>query len=291
MSVRFDGRLFAQRKLENVAQQATQWKLERHRQPKIVSFFPYEDHASVAYSKLKRRDAQQVGIEYDARPLSLRLPRSVWLHQMREVLADKMVDGVMVQKPAAQRYMEVTGHGYEHFSRWWDGISESIPPEKDVDCLSPLSLFSLEKETSRDSLTGLVLPATAQAVIDIALDLSWGLENLRKKKVVVIGRSVIVGKPVSLAFGILGVSCELISSQADLGKILPEADVIVSASGKANLVQPSWVKEGSILIDVGAPFPEFADGCAEKAGAWTPVPGGVGPVTRACLLENLFRLI
>ena len=143
---------------------------------------------------------------------------------------------------------------------------------------------------SHDDLNADVFPATAQAVIDIALDLSWNLESLRRKKVVIIGRSVIVGRPASYGFRLLGVDCDLISSQSDLAKILPSADIIVSASGRADLVSVKWVKPGATLIDVGAPSPEFAAECYEKAGAWTPVPGGVGPVTRACLLENLFKL-
>jgi methylenetetrahydrofolate dehydrogenase (NADP+)/methenyltetrahydrofolate cyclohydrolase len=299
MAIRFDGKLFARNKLDRAAGRVTEFVLRRGRPPKIVSIFPYEDHASVTYAKLKQKDAESVGIIYEAKPLSLRAPRGDWLKAVHAAARNRTVDGLLVQKPSAERFLAVLGGEYEQFSNWWSGIAESIPPAKDVDCLAPLSLFKLEQlsrqvhsstRPAHDDLDAFIFPATAQAVIDIALDLSWNLETLRQKKIVIIGRSVIVGRPASYGFRLLGVECELISSQSDLAKILPAADVIVAASGRANLIQSTWVKPGAILIDVGAPAPEFQSDCYEKCSAWTPVPGGVGPVTRACLLENLFKL-
>ncbi len=299
MAIRFDGKLFAQNKLDRVAERVTQWRLHHDRPPKLVSIFPYEDHSSVTYTKLKQRDAESVGMVYEALPLSLRAPRGDWLKAVHAAARNRNVDGLLVQKPSAERFLAVHGGQYEQFSNWWSGIAESIPPGKDVDCLAPLSLFRLEqlseqirsgRQLVHDNLDAYIFPATAQAVIDIALDLSWSLEALRQKKVVVIGRSVIVGKPASYGFHLLGVDCDLISSQSDLEKILPAADIIVSASGRASLVSADWVKPGSILIDVGAPLPEFSPAAIDRSSAWTPVPGGVGPVTRACLLENLFKL-
>lgn len=299
MGVRFDGRLFAKAKLARVAEKVTAWSLIKNRHPKMVSIFPFEDHASVTYTKLKKKDAESVGVGYEVQPLSMRAPREEWLKAIHAAARDQKTDGILVQKPSADRYLQVNGGGYDKFANWWSGIAESIPVEKDVDCLAPLSLFRLEQQAEQvvqgkhqpfDTLDAFVLPATAQAVVDIALDLSWKFDWLRKKKIVMIGRSVIVGKPATAAFRLLGVECDLISSKSDLEKNLKNADVIISASGKAGLVRADWVKEGSILIDVGAPFPEFETTCYDKAAAWTPVPGGVGPVTRACLLENLFKL-
>lgn len=299
MSVCFDGKLFAREKLDRVAERVTELALQLGRAPRLVSIFPYEDHSSVTYTKLKKQDAESAGMVYDAQPLSLRAPREQWLKAVHAAARNRKVDGLLVQKPSAERFLSVHGGEYEHFSNWWSGIAESIPPEKDVDCLAPVSLFTLEQLSEQvrsgsrpvhADLQAFVFPATAQAVIDIALDLCWTLDQLRQKKVVVIGRSVIVGKPASFGFRLLGVECELVSSQSDLASILPSAGVIVSASGKANLVRGDWVKPGAVLIDVGAPAPEFSPDCQAKAAAWTPVPGGVGPVTRACLLENLFKL-
>ncbi len=300
MATRFDGRLFAQQKLDQVAQQTAAWSLQVGRRPKLVSLFPYEDHASVMYTKLKQKDAESVGVEYEAQPLSLRAPRQEWLTAVHAAARHPKVDGILVQKPAAQRFLEVRGGKYTQFTNWWSGIAESIPVAKDVDGLAPVSLFHLQQLSEQtvqgkclpvDNLDDFILPATAQAVIDIALDLSWQLTALRQKKVMIIGRSVIVGQPAAYGFRLLGIDCDLISSKSNLAAILPGADLIVCASGQADLIQGNWVKSKAILIDVGAPRPEFTAACYERSASWTPVPGGVGPVTRACLLENLVKLL
>lgn len=296
----FSGTDFARHKLDRVSEWAAAWKEKTGKAPTIVSVFPYEDKASAIYTELKKKDANAVGIRYVTRPLSLKDRRERWLEAVLLAARDPRVQGILVQKPAADQFAHVTGKSAQQFSLWWMSIAETIPIEKDLDGLAPTTLFRLEQEAERvekgdhaayDSLESFILPATAQAVVDMTLEgVGHDLALLRSKKIACIGRSVIVGKPSAYGFRILGVEAELVSSQDDLAKKLPEFDVIVSATGKQDLVQPEWIKEGAYLIDVGAPKAEFAAGCAEKAAFWTPVPRGVGPVTRACLLENLQKI-
>ncbi len=298
MNESFDGRAFAQAKLQMVSLAVREQFQRTKKNLKIVSIYPFEDQASVLYTKLKKNDAAQVGIQYQTVPLSMKQSRHTWLRAVMQANHDDSVQAILVQKPSRESY-DSFGDASLDFSTWWQNIAEAIAPEKDIDGLAPMTLFSLESAAKRavekkeylTSLDSFLLPATAQAVIDIALfALHNSLEELRTRRVAVIGRSVIVGRPTAAGFSVLGAPTNLFSSKDNLAKLLPEYDVIVSATGQAGLIAADWVKPGSILIDVGAPVPEFQAACYEKASFYTPVPYGVGPVTRACLLENIFKL-
>jgi methylenetetrahydrofolate dehydrogenase (NADP+)/methenyltetrahydrofolate cyclohydrolase len=307
----FNGRQFATRKLEKVQQQVTVVEQVLARPLTVVSIYPHEDPASVLYTNLKKKDARGVGIAYQTVPLALDVGRHTWLRAVMSANRDVDVQAILVQKPSRGLYEKVlVAKDRLDFSTWWQNIAEAIDPNKDIDGLAPMTLFRLEKAAERVSAGGsaggdeplvsldeYLLPATAQAVIDIALEIlkGEGAETLdgkvlHGKRVAVIGRSVIVGRPAAAGFTLLGAEVKLLSSQSDLSRELADCDIVVSATGKANLVAGKWVKPGSILIDVGAPVPEFDLACYERASWYTPVPYGVGPVTRACLLENLFKL-
>lgn len=295
---RIDGRVLAQQKLERVRAAAAAWQ-EQHRRPlTLQSIFPFEDVASVTYTKLKQQDAHGVGLEYVTEPKSLRDPRDLWLRAIQQACQNPKVDGVLIQKPSWSVFDRIT-EGEQDFTTWWDALVESLDPTKDVDGLSPINLLRLQRASQKvvsgehsaeESLDNWILAATAQAVIDIALVAAGGVENLRRAKVAMVGRSVIVGQPAAYGLRLLGVETQLIGRDTDLSQALPQADIIIAATGKSHLIEPHWVKEGSMLIDVGAPTPEFHPDCLLRAAAWTPVPYGVGPVTRACLLENVLKL-
>jgi methylenetetrahydrofolate dehydrogenase (NADP+)/methenyltetrahydrofolate cyclohydrolase len=296
----FSGQAFADEKLTHVREWASLWAKEHGRAPKIISIFPYEDVASARYTELKKQDALQAGIYYVPRPLSLKDERSRWISEVLEASADENVEGVLIQKPSAKAFSRITSLEAEALPEWWAPLVESLSVEKDLDGLSPTTMFRLESTAERveknqdaalDTLESFLLPATAQAVIDIALrSVQSDVDRLRQMSAAVIGRSVIVGRPAAAGLRILGLPVKLLSSQADLATELQNVQLIITATGKSELIQPEWLSAGATLIDVGAPKPEFAPGCAEKARFWTPVPRGVGPVTRACLLENLQKL-
>lgn len=298
MSIVFDGRAFAQAKLQIVSQKVEESRQQTKKGLTIVSIYPFEDKASVLYTRLKKDDAAQVGIQYKTFPLSMKQSRHTWLRTVMEANQHSDIQAILVQKPSREAYSRF-GDPSLDFSTWWQNIAEAISPAKDIDGLAPMTLFTLETAAEQaiqrqkylDHLAQFLLPATAQAVIDIAF---FAVENsvaeLRAKRVAVIGRSVIVGRPAAAGFRLLGAETELFSSEHDLAKELPQFDIVVSATGKSGLIQGDWLKSGSILIDVGAPVPEFQADCYAKAAFYTPVPYGVGPVTRACLLENIFKL-
>lgn len=296
----FDGRGFAQAKLNLVRQRVAFWQQSHAVGLRIVSIYPHEDEASVLYTKLKKQDAAGVGIEYQTVPLSLQASRHDWLRAIMNANQDPMVQAILVQKPSRSAYAAHTTEKSLEFSTWWQNIAEAIASHKDIDGLAPMTLFTLETMATRvtegqrpllESLSEYLLPATAQAVVDICLS-AFGnnLSILRQKKVAVIGKSVIVGAPAAAGLQALGVNVVLLSRKDDLSAQLPSCDVIISATGQANLISPDMVKSGAVLIDVGAPVAEFQSGCYAKAAFYTPVPYGVGPVTRACLLENIFKL-
>lgn len=301
MATVFNGKEFVVSKFEAVQRDVARFQARAQRAPTILSIFPYEDDASVLYTKLKRRDAQSVGIKYATQPISLKEDAKVWMQAVQESNANPKVDGLIVQKPARSQFMQVTGKSKDQYFSWWSAISESLFLEKDVDGLSPHTLLELArvadqvqrgKQKAYSNLDTFVLPATAQAVIDVALEaVGNSVEELRKKKVVLLGTSVIVGRPAVYGFWMLGVKAEIYGSEADLVQVLPSADIIVSATGRADLISAEWIQQGSILLDVGAPKPEFQATCYGKASFYTPVPGGIGPVTRACLLENLLKVL
>ncbi len=297
MAVKFNGKQFGVEKLAVVRQAVAAMKGYT---PTILSIFPYEDTASVLYTKLKRQDAQSVCMKYATQPLSLKEDVDVWMRAVQAANANPKVDGLIVQKPARGEFLKVTGKSKEQYYSWWSAIVESIDIAKDVDGLSPHTLLELARLSDRvnrgtdqphDSLDSVVLPATAQAIIDVALAaVDNNIAKLRQKKVVLLGTSVIVGRPATYGFWMLGVEAEMHGSSADPAAVLPSADIVVSATGQTDLISADWIKDGAFLLDVGAPKAEFQAACYEKASFYTPVPGGIGPVTRACLLENVLKM-
>lgn len=259
------------------------------------------------YTRLKKADAEKVGISFTAIEMSLRQADKEWREAVFEMVENPNIDGVLVQKPSYAAFAAARG-SEKNFDRWWLPLIELLPIDKDIDGLSPQCLWNLETKVQRVSSGNFwtweslerdfVLPATAKAVVEIALlatapesDLPVAaaerLALLQGSKVVVIGRSRIVGRPAAAAFKLLGSQTSLISSSADLPALLADADVVVSAAGRSRFILPEWLKPGVVAIDVGAPDPEFAPGIEKIASFVTPVPGGVGPLTRLCLLESL----
>lgn len=298
--MQFDGRAFAQKILAHVHERAAVWQ-DKHsgRTLTLHSIYPFQDPASVTYTQLKQKDARANGMEYTTQALSLRESATFWAKAVFAANRNPAIQGVLVQKPSSQTFQAITGGTQTDFDAWWTRVSESIAPEKDVDCLGPDQLASLERQAALvrqgsrpalNNLDGAIIPATALATILVLLDMAGSVEQLRTKRVAVIGRSQIVGRPAAAGLGMLGVETELMSSQSDLPALLPAFDAIISATGKADLIGASSVKQGAWLIDVGAPAPEFELACRDKAEWWTPVPGGIGPITRACLLENAVRV-
>ena len=233
-----------------------------------------EDPASQIYIGLKHKAATEAGLD----PSDHRLPASTGqeelLRLVDELNRDDAVDGLLVQLPLPDHIDE-------------GAVLRAIRPVKDVDGVHPLNAGFLALGTP------MLVPATPRGCIALLDEYGIGLEGART---VVIGRSNIVGKPVAQLLVQRNATVTVCHSRtADLAAHLREADVIVAAVGRPRLVQPELVREGAAVIDVGVNrtddglVGDVDPGVAERAGFLTPVPGGVGPMTIAMLLENTLQ--
>ena len=235
-----------------------------------------DNAASAVYVRSKDRAAREAGL--DAR--TLRLPQATPHGELLGVIAglnaDRDVDGILVQLPLPPQ-IEARA------------VLEAIDPEKDVDGFHPANVARLVGEQP-----GLA-PCTPLAVMRL---LNLAGVDLRGARAAVLGRSAIVGRPVASLLLAANATVTIIHSRSrDVRSLCREAEVLVAAVGRAEMVRGDWVADGATVIDVG--INRLADGrlvgdvataeCLDHAGAITPVPGGVGPMTIACLLDNTLK--
>jgi methylenetetrahydrofolate dehydrogenase (NADP+) / methenyltetrahydrofolate cyclohydrolase len=232
------------------------------------------DPASEVYIRLKHKAAGEVGI----RPLDRRLPEDTSEEELLEVVGelndDVSIDGILVQTPLPPQIDEAR-------------VMRSIDPIKDVDGLHPFNAGQLYLGHRT------LVPATPLGVMALLEEYRIPLAGQR---VVVIGRSPLVGKPVALLLLEANATVTICHSRTDdLARQTLDADVLVVAVGVPGLVTADMVKRGAAVVDVGITRTEAGlvgdvdPGVAEIAAFWTPVPGGVGPMTIACLLGNALR--
>ncbi|WP_186419215.1 bifunctional methylenetetrahydrofolate dehydrogenase/methenyltetrahydrofolate cyclohydrolase FolD [Bosea sp. CS1GBMeth4] len=232
-----------------------------------------EDPASKVYVASKEKLAAEVGMNSVAHRLPTETTETALLARIAELNADDGVDGILVQLPLPKHID--TGR-----------IIDAIDPAKDVDGLHPINAGLLA-----GGKAGLV-PCTP---LGCMLLLKQALPSLAGLEAVVIGRSELVGRPVAQL--LLQADCTVTiahSRTRDLPGVVKRADIVVAAVGRPRMVKGDWIKPGATVIDVGinrmpdgklAGDVDYAE-AAEIAGAITPVPGGVGPMTIACLLRN-----
>lgn len=235
------------------------------------------DPASEIYVRLKVSDAREVSI--DSRDIKLpgTASEAEVLDVVRRLNADPAVHGVLVQFPVPSQVRQ-------------EAVLDVLSPEKDVDGLTALSAGRLA--SGRPGLVS----CTPQGCLMLIKSVQPRLEGLHA---VVIGRSQLVGKPMGQL--LLQESCTVTTAHSrtrDLPAVVARADIVVAAVGRAEMVKGSWIKPGAIVIDVGMNRVDLPDGksklygdvaydeARQVAAAITPVPGGVGPMTRACLLRN-----
>ncbi len=246
------------------------------RAPGLTVVLVGEDPASVVYTRNKEKQAKEVGLRGEL----VRLPAETTEAELLTLLArlnrDPAVDGILVQLPLPKHIREIA-------------VLDAIDPAKDVDGFHPVNVGRLA--TGRPSL----VPCTPWGCMRMLREAGASLSGARA---VVIGRSNIVGKPMAQLLLAESATVTVAHSKTrDLPALAREADVLVAAVGRAEMVRGDWVKEGAIVLDVG--INRTADGklvgdvafaeAAPRASFITPVPGGVGPMTIACLLENTLR--
>ncbi|HMB11233.1 bifunctional methylenetetrahydrofolate dehydrogenase/methenyltetrahydrofolate cyclohydrolase FolD [Saliniramus sp.] len=239
-----------------------------------------EDAASQVYVRNKAKQTREIGMASFEHRLPVDTPEADLLALVARLNADEAVDGILVQLPLP-----------DHIDA--QKVIAAIDPDKDVDGFHPVNAGRLAT-----GLPGLV-PCTPLGCVILAKSASPDLSGM---EAVVVGRSNIVGKPVAQL--LLAENCTVTmahSRSRDLPAICRRADLLVAAVGRPEMVRGDWIKPGAIVIDVGinrVPNPDAGDGKTRLvgdvafdearmvAGAITPVPGGVGPMTIACLLQN-----
>jgi len=267
-----DGKAVAARLRAQVAQDVAAFTAEHGRPPGLATVLIGDDPASAVYVNGKQKASKEVGIAgFDHRPPG-DISRESAIALVQELNDDPAVNGILVQLPVPDHLdgVELTG---------------LVSPRKDVDGLTPISagLLALGRPGLR--------PCTPTGVIDL---LAEGGAHLEGAEAVVIGRSNLFGKPMAQLLLQHNATVTVCHSRThDLPAVCRRADILIAAVGRAEMVRGDWIKPGAVVIDVGMNrTPERLlgdvafDEAVEVASAITPVPGGVGPMTIACLLRN-----
>ncbi len=274
-----DGKMFAAALRARVAQHAAAFEQAAGRKAGLAVVLVGEDPASQVYVASKAKQTVECGMASFEHKLPADTAQADLIALVDRLNADPMVDGILVQLP-------LPGHLDEQ------AVVERISPDKDVDGLTPISTGRLAL-----GLPGLV-PCTPLGSLMLLKDRLGSLSGLNA---VVIGRSILVGKPMAQL--LLAENCTVTiahSRTRDLPEVVRRADIVVAAVGRPEMVKGDWIKPGATVIDVGinrlAPEAGKAKGrlvgdvdyaeAMQVAGAVTPVPGGVGPMTIAVLLRN-----
>ena len=274
-----DGKAAAAALRAEVGSEVAAFRAATGRAPGLAVVLVGEDAASAVYVRAKGKATIEAGMASFEHRLHADTSEADLLALIETLNADPAVDGILVQLPLPA-----------HIDA--NKVITRIDPDKDVDGFNPVNAGRLAI-----GLDGFV-PCTPLGCLKL---LRAELGDLSGKSAVVIGRSNIVGKPMALL--LLGDSCTVTiahSRTQDLPAVVRQADIVVAAVGRANMVKGEWIKPGACVIDVGINRTEAEDGKSrlvgdvdftsvrEVAGAITPVPGGVGPMTIACLIRNTF---
>ncbi|MBN2830936.1 MAG: bifunctional 5,10-methylenetetrahydrofolate dehydrogenase/5,10-methenyltetrahydrofolate cyclohydrolase [Candidatus Omnitrophica bacterium] len=276
MAKLLEGKPIAERIKEEIREQALSLRVK----PVLASVMMGDDPGAVSYSKSQARVAQELGIEYQPHNLKANTTETHLLDFIKKLNTNKSVHGIIIQNPVPAQVD-------------YKKLSSFIDPGKDIEGIHPGNIGKLIFGGSR------LIPCTAYAVMELIL--ASGVD-LYGKEAVIVGHSEIVGKPLALLllerFATVTV-CHIGTSKA--GKLeghVKRAEILIVAVGCPGLIKGAWVKEGSVVIDVGinrvgdniVGDVEFT--AAEKRAAYiTPVPGGVGPLTVVMLMRNLIEAI
>jgi methylenetetrahydrofolate dehydrogenase (NADP+)/methenyltetrahydrofolate cyclohydrolase len=274
-----DGKAFAAGLRARIADAVPAFTAATGKVPGLAVVLVGEDPASAVYVASKGKATAAAGMASFEHRLPADTTQGDLIALVQQLNADDAVDGILVQLPLPEHLDE-------------QAVVEAISPDKDVDGLTPISTGRLAL-----GLPGLV-PCTPLGSLMLLKD---HIGDLSGKDAIVIGRSILVGKPMAQL--LLGENCTVTiahSRTRDLKERVQQADIVVAAVGRAEMVKGDWLKPGAVVIDVGINRLEPQAGetkgrlvgdvdyssALELASAITPVPGGVGPMTIACLLRN-----
>jgi methylenetetrahydrofolate dehydrogenase (NADP+) / methenyltetrahydrofolate cyclohydrolase len=266
------GEAIAARVRERLSAEVAELRARHGSPPGLATVLVGDDPASAAYVRMKRRDSAEVGIESFHHELDAGASQDELEALIAALVSDERVHGILVQLPLPA--------GLDQ-----DAVTAAIDPAKDVDGLTPTSAGLLAQGRPR------LVPCTPAGVMVLLREAGVELAGARA---VVIGRSILVGRPLAaLLLGADATVTHCHSRTRVLAAVCRTADVLVAAAGSPRLVTGDMVREGAVVIDVGVNREDGGlvgdvdfDSAAARAAAISPVPGGVGPMTRAMLLSN-----
>ena len=274
-----DGRQVANEVLENTSREIEVIKSKKVRLPGLAVLLIGENPASHTYVKNKEKTCNKLGIYSEVIKLQNNITEKDILKLVESLNSNSKIDGILVQLPLPK-----------HLDS--NKVIESIDPKKDIDGLHPYNMGRLLN--NQECLT----PCTPKGIMQILKHYSINISGM---ETVIVGRSILVGKPLSIMLLNENATVTITHSKTkNIEEVTKKADLLISAIGKANLIKRDWVKKGAIVIDVGinkiidnekstivgdVDFNEVSNICK----AITPVPGGVGPVTIAMLMSNTLK--
>ena len=286
MATRIDGKAMAATLSARIADETAALKAEHGIVPGLAVVIVGEDPASQVYVRNKRRTAEGCGFHSVKHALPADVSQADLLELIDRLNADATIHGILVQLPLPEHIDETR-------------VTQAILPAKDVDGFHYINIGKLTAGATADAFVPCT-PAGCMLMVEEHLG-----NDLSGKTAVVIGRSNIVGKPMASLLLAANATVTICHSRTpDLPAVAKQADILVAAVGRPNMVRQSWVKAGAIVIDVGINRVEVDsdgdkrskltgdvdyDGAATVAAAITPVPGGVGPMTITMLMSNTLR--
>jgi methylenetetrahydrofolate dehydrogenase (NADP+) / methenyltetrahydrofolate cyclohydrolase len=270
-----DGKAVAKQIFQEVAEAVSLRVAAGGSRPKLVTVLVGDDPASGKYVELKQKNARQVGIDSEDHRLPASTTTDELVSLVSRLSADESVSAILVQQPAPHQ-IEMTR------------VVLALDPVKDVDGFHPINAGLVAQ-----GLPGGVEPCTPAGIIELLTRAGITIEGANA---VVVGRSNLVGKPTALLLLRRNATVTLCHTRTrDLASHTRNADILVAAAGKANLISKQMVKPGASVIDVstnwadGRQVGDLGPGVEEVAGWLTPNPGGVGPMTRAMLIKNTYE--
>jgi methylenetetrahydrofolate dehydrogenase (NADP+)/methenyltetrahydrofolate cyclohydrolase len=276
-----DGKACSEEIRQRIAKQTLQLK-KKGVIPGLAVILVGDDPASAVYVRMKGKACDKIGFRSITQKLPTDNPESDIIAHIKALNDDPEIHGILVQLPLPERLSP-------------DRIIPTINPGKDVDCLHPINVGRLLLGTA------VFQPCTPRGVMEL---LRWSGVNPEGKHVVIVGRSNIVGKPLSamLAQKKPGANATVTlchSRTRNLPQVISTGDIVIACMGQPQFVQGDWIKSGAVVIDVGVNRLDAdnekgyilvgdvnAESAAKKASLMTPVPGGVGPMTITMLLQN-----
>lgn len=279
-----DGKALAAEIRADVARQVAALVAEGRPKPGLATVLVGDDPASHRYVRSKRKACEEVGIESFHHELPADTPQEKIIELVKQLNADARVNGILVQLPLPPGNDE-------------EAVLNTVSVDKDVDGFHPVNLGRLAQKGREPSF----VPCTPAGCIELLKHAGATLEGANA---VVVGRSNIVGMPVALLLVRENATVTICHSRTqDLAGVCRGADVLIAAIGRGEMIRGNWIKPGAYVIDVGIdhvddPTREKGyrltgdvafDEAKEVAGAITPVPGGVGPMTIAMLLRSTLR--